>query len=225
MTAVEPEQLWARIDKALLAIKPDLDEVGLRACRRRIDPDGHYYAADIDAQAQQSKDELARLNKALVALRPALDEFRAALDSLCQPTTLLLRQAAHQHRVRFPPELPGLEETVSATVAANETIAKSGVLRRRKLATKVARSVADAVAGVYFDLTGRTPTTSHPDQRTTPEPYHDLMEAVFDGRWVIAGLPEPVKLKNWKELATKAAEHLRRHLRGNFPPGRAKKSP
>jgi hypothetical protein len=194
MPCPEPEELWARIDRVLLEIKPDLDDVGLAAIRSRIDPAAHHWATDTDEQALQSAAELTRLHE-------AARELQAAWGRLTPPTVLLLRQAAHQHEDDLSAALATLDSAI-------DTIKRARVLRRGYLAPRVARAVAAAIAGVYFDLAGRTPTTSHPDQRTTPEPYHELVQAVF----------ETFELKNWKERATEAAKEQMRHLRGNVCP-------
>jgi hypothetical protein len=107
---------------------------------------------------------------------------------------------------------PSLVEHLEAVLQAAEALGRPQ--RGPKSHLMVERAVAGACAAVYFDLKHKRPTTSHPKQRSsphsTPDPYHDLVKAVFTA-W---------GLDYWQARAVEVAEEWHAALRGYFAPNR-----
>jgi hypothetical protein len=189
---------WAAVEAVLRAIKPELDDASLKGIKARIDPDGHRRFFARGEHPYMTRWQIAAL---LAVLEPALAE----LWKISPQAWFLLRMAAQEKGVTLPVrpgappgEHPALVEQLEALLAAAEGLRKP--VRGRRPTLMVERAVAGACASVYFELRRQCPPTTHPDHRTrTPEPYHALVEAVFEG-WRLTG---------WENRAVDAAKQLR----------------
>ena len=190
----------AAIEAVLRAIKPELDDASLKGIMARIDPDWHRTFFERTEPLHESRQQIAKLYAALAAALPVLRDVNPQawiwlrMDAYNRSGVLLPYSPGQLHW--FAP--PGLIEQLEALLVASAELGAPRRGVRPKL--MVERAVAGACASVYFDLCRRCPPTTHPDHRTrTPEPYHALVEAVFEG-WHLTG---------WENRAVAAAKELR----------------
>jgi hypothetical protein len=190
---------WAAVEAVLRKIEPNLDATSLAGIKVRLDPDKHR---DFFARTEHPYMSRWQIDELRKVLEPALSELR----QISPQAWAMLRLTALQQGTTIPtsptsPHLfapPSLVEHLEALLAAADKLGRPPPGVRPRLMVECA--VAGVCAAVYFDLRRKPPTTSHPDQRTArPEPYHDLVEAVFEG-WGLSG---------WRDRAPEAAIELR----------------
>jgi hypothetical protein len=204
---------WAAVEVALRLIKTDLDADEIKAAKELVDPDWHraFYermdqqnilggssgAAAPGAPQRRSGQQIQYLRKALRRTVPALRQIKPQ-------AWIWLRLAAYSHGVTLPSNSDDLIEQLQDLLAAANEIGKGPRGRPRTL--RLERAVAGACAAVCFGLTRKCPTTSHPDQRVkTVDPYHALVEAVFEG-W---------HFDHWEDRAKEAAVAWRAAMPGS----------
>jgi hypothetical protein len=203
----------AAVEVALRQIKPDLAAEAIKEIiEGRIDPDWHraFYqrvdeqnipgyrpgAATAGASQRHSRRQIQFLHKALRRTVPAVRQIKPQ-------AWIWLRLTAYNHGVTLPGSSDELITQLEALLAAANELGRPR--RGRPVGLMVERAVARACAQVFFDLRRECPTTSHPEQRVaTVDPYHALVEAVFEG-WL---------LDNWEDRAKEAAVELRAVMLG-----------
>jgi hypothetical protein len=195
---------WESVETALRKIQPEIAPETLEACKARIDPDRHRKVLERTEHSYLGRWQIDQLRR---AVEPALKELR----EISPQAWIMLRMTAQQLGCTLPASPrqpswfapPALVDHLEAIVAAAEALGRPPRGPRPRLMLE--RAVAGQCAAVYFDLKRKPPTTSHPEQRVaTVDPYHALLEAVFEG-W---------ELDNWEDRAKEAASELHTAILG-----------